>query len=288
MGYTIFSDNIVCDLVSEVEGAATDTLSEILVCRETNRTYRKQMVDGVLKWRTPNLMSADDYGGSDSNTVRNSDRLNGQLASYYATYVQADNALAQAILAKSDAATAQTAANTAASTASGAQTSANTAQATANSALSAANAKQDPITVSLPLTKTVNNLAINNATTSTAGAMSAADKTKLDGLQTVPDQMRMGTTATFNILGLGSVDYPVIWDTPFVQLPGKTVAQTVAAIQIKRFFNGTNLTLLGNLTVTEKAGTRSLTGVTFTVSNSGLSLVNTGNLDVISLLSGQA
>lgn len=157
-----------------------------------------------------------------------------------------------------------------------------------NSTLTASSGKQDTITVTAPITKTGNNLAITNVTTTTAGAMSAADKVKLDGLQTIPDQVRMATTTTFNVLGLGNADYPVTWDTPFTQLPGKTVAQTVAAIQIKRFFNGASLSLLGNVTAQEKAGTRSLTGVTFTVNNGGLTLLNTGNLDVLAVLSGQS
>ena len=112
MGYYSVSDYNVCDTTEEVEFATTDTPNEILVCRANSRTYRKQLVGGIWKWRTPNVMTVDDYGGSDPNTVRNSDRLNGQISSYYATYVQADNALAQALIAKADAASVQSALST--------------------------------------------------------------------------------------------------------------------------------------------------------------------------------
>lgn len=150
-------------------------------------------------------------------------------------------------------------------------------------------------------------LSVAAATTSAAGSMSAADKTKLDGIAAGATALALASTAPANLgaaaaVGTGTTaarsDHvhkgPVIGtgsaSTAAVLLAGASVDLVVnldttmpdTAYKASAILSNSSVTVMGNLTVTVK--TKATTSVTVTLKNNGLASIALGQaVEVIAI-----
>jgi hypothetical protein len=129
------------------------------------------------------------------------------------------------------------------------------------------------IAVTAPITNsgtsTSANIGISLATASTSGAMSAADKTKLDNLK-----IAGGSSAIAGILlAGGSVDITITLSSAFAN---------TSYVAVAILSSGTAVSILGSLEVAIKS--RTTTTVTATVKNVGIASIAAGTVvEVIAL-----